>query len=138
MNFHSVLALVTLDTGSPAFRATGPAESLRLTAEWDLPNEFGLSVMPGIASQRNDEGQRYTSGILGVVLDKSWTERFRTFVGYSAQQIARARDGGSVLTFDTGAAWLLTKAVQLDTAVSRGLNKTTPDWSWTAGVSFKY
>jgi hypothetical protein len=133
-----VLAHVDLDTGSRAFRASGKGGSLRLAAEWELPDEFSLGVMPGVAWQHNDDGERYTSAIFGLVLGKSWTEQFRTFVEYSAPQIARSRNGGSVTTFDIGAAYLLTDTVQVDTALSRGLNKNTPDWSWTVGLSVKF
>lgn len=133
-----VLAHVDLDSGSGPFRAPGKGGSLRLAAEWDLPGDYALGVMPGLASQRNDAGARFSSGIFGIVLGRAWSERLRTFVEYSAPRIARAHDGGSLTTFDLGAAWLLSDAAQLDTALSRGLNRTTPDWSWSAGFSIKF
>ncbi|MRW87376.1 transporter [Pseudoduganella sp. FT26W] len=133
-----VLAHVDLDSGSSAFRAKGKGGSLRLAAEWDLPDDFGLGVMPGIAWQHDDNGERYTSGIFGIVLGKELNERSRVFVEYSAPQIARGRHGGSQTTFDVGVSYLLTDLVQVDTALSRGLNKNTPDWSWTAGLSIKF
>lgn len=133
-----VLAHVDLDSGSSAFRAAGKGGSLRLAAEWELSDDLALGVMPGIAWQRDDNGARYTSGILGIVLGKEWTDRLRTFIEYSAPQIARGRHGGSVTTFDIGAAYLLSDSVQIDTALSRGLNRNTPDWSWTAGLSIKF
>ena len=133
-----ILAHADLDTGSSAFRAAGKGGSLRLAAEWELANDFALGVMPGVAWQRDDDGGRYTSAIFGIVLGKGWTDRFRTFVEYSAPQIAKGRNGGSVTTFDVGAAYLMADSVQLDTAVSRGLNRNTPDWSWTVGLSIKF
>jgi hypothetical protein len=133
-----VLAHVDLDTGSGPFRAGGKGGSLRLAAEWELADDVALGVMPGLAWQANDNGGRYTSGIFGIVLGKGWDARFRTFIEYSAQQIAHARDGGSVSTVDIGAAYLLTNTVQLDTALSRGLNHRTPDWSFTVGLSMKF
>jgi hypothetical protein len=133
-----VLAHLDLDTGSVSFRAPGKGGSLRLAAEWELPDEFALGVMPGIAWQAGDDGKRHAAGIFGIVLGKSWTERWRTFIEYSAPQIATARNGGSVTTFDIGTAYLLTDTVQIDTALSRGLNQRTPDWSWTIGLSAKF
>lgn len=133
-----VLAHIDFDSGSGPFRAQGKGGSLRLAAEWELPDEFSLGVMPGVAWQHDDDGRRYSSGIFGIVLGKSWTERWRTFIEYSAPQIARASHGGSVQTFDIGTAYLLTDTVQIDTALSRGLNHTTPDWSWTVGFSVKF
>lgn len=133
-----ILAHADLDTGSAPFRAAGKGGSLRLAAEWELPDEFSLGVMPGLATQRGDDGGRYTSAIFGVVLGKGWTDRFRTFVEYSAPQIARARNGGSITTFDVGCAYLVADNMQVDAAVSRALNKNTPDWSWTVGFSIKF
>ncbi|MRW94307.1 transporter [Duganella sp. FT80W] len=133
-----ILAHVDLDSGSGPFRAAGRGGSLRLAAEWELPDEMGLGIMPGIAWQHNDNGERYTSGIFGIVLGKNWSERCRTFIEYSAPQIARSGNGGMVTTFDVGASYLLTDTMQVDTALSRGLNKNTPDWSWTVGLSLKF
>lgn len=133
-----VLAHVDLNSGSGSFRAPGNGGSLRLAAEWELPNDFGLGVMPGVAWQHKDNGERYTSGIFGIVLGKEWNERFRTFIEYSAPQIAKGSNGGSLSTFDLGAAYLLSDTVQVDTALSRGLNRNTPDWSWTVGLSIKF
>jgi hypothetical protein len=133
-----MLAHVDMDTGSAAFRATGKGGSLRAAAEWELPNEFSLGVMPGLAWLPNDQGHRDATAIFAVVLGKEWSDKLRTFVEYSAQRIAHARDGGSINTFDTGVSYLLTKTVQVDAALSRGLNDRTPDWSWTVGLSKKF
>jgi len=42
------------------------------------------------------------------------------------------------LTFDAGMAYLLADNMQLDMAVTRGLNKTSPDLGWTIGFSAKF
>ncbi|SEO58159.1 Putative MetA-pathway of phenol degradation [Duganella sp. CF517] len=133
-----VLAHVDLDTGSAPFRAQGNGGSLRLAAEWEFADDWSLGVMPGLAWLPNDNGDRHTTGIFGIVVGKGWTERLRTFVEYSDEKIARARDGGTISTLDVGAAYLLSKTVQIDTALSRGLNSRTPDWSWTVGLSMKF
>ncbi|WP_363503517.1 transporter [Burkholderia sp. LMU1-1-1.1] len=133
-----VLAHVDLDTGSAPFRAQGKGGSLRLAAEWEFADDWSLGVMPGLAWLPNDNGDRHATGIFGIVLGKGWTDQLRTFVEYSDEKIARARDGGTISTLDVGAAYLLTKTVQLDTALSRGLNSRTPDWSWTVGLSMKF
>jgi hypothetical protein len=133
-----LLAHVDLDTGSAPFRAPGKGGSLRLAAEWEFADDWSLGVMPGLAWLPNDNGDRHTTGIFGIVVGKGWTDALRTFVEYSDQRIARARDGGTVSTFDVGVAYLLTNSVQIDTALSRGLNSRTPDWSWTVGLSMKF
>ena len=133
-----LLAHVDLDTGSAPFRAQGKGGSLRLAAEWELANDFSLGVMPGLAWLPNDNGDRHATGVFGIVVGKGWTDQLRTFVEYSDEKIARARDGGTISTLDVGAAYLLSNTVQIDTALSRGLNHRTPDWSWTVGLSMKF
>jgi hypothetical protein len=108
-----------------------------MVAEWELPHDMSLGVMPGLASETNDTGGRYASGIFGIVLGKEWNDRFRTFAEFSAPAIARARNGGTEANADIGAAWLLNKNVQVDTALSRGLNRRTPDFTWTVGLSVR-
>ncbi|UGQ44924.1 transporter [Massilia endophytica] len=126
-----------LDSGSSAFRGQGVRPSLRLAAEWELPDDYSLGIMPGLIWDKNDTGKRAVNGIFGIVVGKSWTDSFRTFVELSAPQIAKARNGGSQYTFDLGGAWLLSKNCQLDAAWSRGLNRNTPDNAFTIGISIK-
>ena len=133
-----VLAHLDLDSGSSQFRGDGKRPSVRVAAEWELPNNMSLGVMPGIVYDRNAAGERYVAGIFGVVLGKSWTDRTRTFIEVAAPQIARGKNGGTVATFDVGAAYLLSDSWQIDTALSRGLNQHTADLSWTIGLSAKF
>ena len=132
-----VLVHADLATGSKTFRGQGVRPSLRLVGEWELPADFALGIMPGIASQTGTDGKRFMAGIFGIVLGKAWNDKFRSFVELSAPQIARGRDGGSTLTIDAGVAWLMGENIQVDTALARGLNRNTPDLSWTVGLSFK-
>jgi len=138
-NWPSVglLAHADLDSGSAPFRGAGVRPSLRLAAEWELADDFGLGLMPGLIYDKDAAGQRYVGAIFGIVLGKTWHERLRAFVELAAPQLARASHGGSVSTFDTGLAYLLTPTCQIDSAIARGLNHNTPDWSWTVGLSVK-
>lgn len=133
-----LLAHLDLASGSPAFRGDGIRPSLRLAAEWELPGEMSLGLMPGVIFDKDDEGRRFTGGIFGVVLGKSWTDHFRTFVEVSMPQITRPRHGGVQTSLDIGAAYLISKQVQVDTALSRGLTNNTYDLSWTVGLSIKF
>lgn len=126
------------NTGSAAFRGQGWRPSLRLTAEWALPGDHSLGVMPGLFLDRDDQGRRYTGGILAAVLGKSFNDRLRGFVEVAGQQLTTSRHGGSVVTFDVGAAYLLSPNLQIDTAVSRGLTRHTPDLGWTVGLSLRH
>ena len=129
---------VDVDSGSAAFRGPGLRPSVRMVAEWELAGGYSVGVMPGLYSDRNDEGQHYVGGIFAVVLGKSLTDKLRGFVELSGQQLAARKNGGNLLTFDTGLAYLLSNELQVDVALSRGLNKTSPDFSWTVGLSAKF
>jgi hypothetical protein len=127
-----------LDSGSAPFQGNGIRPSLRLVTEWELPNDFSLGVMPGIIYDKTDDGQRFYNGVFGVVLGKAWNTRFRTFVEIAAPQIASAKYGGSMATFDVGAAYLLSNLCQIDLAYYRGINENAPDSRWSIGLSKKF
>ena len=132
-----VLLHAELPSGSRAFRGSGVRPSLRVAGEWELPSGMSLGVMPGLGRERDDEGRRYTYGVLGVVLGKEVNERLRGFAEVALPQIARGRHGGTQASFDVGAAYLLSKSCQVDAMFSRGLNNRTTDTAFTIGLSFR-
>lgn len=134
----ALLVHADLDSGSRAYRGQGTRPSVRLVAEWELANEWSVGVMPGVYQDRNEDGKRYTGLIMAAVVGKGLTDEWRVFGGVAAQQWTSTRNGGKVVTLDVGTAYLLTNNVQVDFAVSRGLNRTTPDWGWTVGLSAKF
>jgi hypothetical protein len=125
-------------TGARAFRGQGTRPSLRMVAEWELPQGWSVGAMPGVFSDKNDNGERYTAGLLALVLGKDFTSQWRGFVEYSAEQIAAVRHGGNVTSWDTGVAYLVNKDVQLDFSISRGISKSAVDASWGVGLSVRY
>ena len=133
----AVLLHVDLASGSRAYRGYGARPSLRAVAEWDLPGDTSLGVMPGLFFDRNEQ-HRFTSGIFAVTYGKQWTARSHSFVEVAGQQLAHSIDGGSIVTYDAGWAYLLTRDGQVDLAVSRGANDNTPDWSYGAGLSWRF
>ena len=129
---------VDVDSGSAAFRGQGLRPSLRVAAEWDLPGDVGLGVMPGMFLDRNAAGERYIGAIFASVVSKSLTERLRGFVEVAASQLASAHNGGNMVTFDTGLAYLIGNDMQVDVAMARGLSKAAPDFAWTVGWSVRF
>ncbi len=125
-------------TGSAAFRGAGLRPSLRAAIEWDLPQEFSLGLMPGVYVDRNDAGQRFAGGIFAVTLGKEWSPRWHSFLELAGQQLASKANGGSVVTLDTGLAFVATPTLQFDVEVSRGLTSAAPDLESGVGVSIKF
>jgi hypothetical protein len=126
------------DTGSSAFRGQGIRPSLRFVGEWELAHEMSVGVMPGLVLDRNAAGGRFVAGILAITLGKGWTPAWRSFVELAGQQIASKRNGGSVVTFDAGATYLVNDSLQLDVSLSRGLTRESPDFAWGVGASFRF
>jgi hypothetical protein len=127
-----------LDSGSQPFRGHGVRPSVRMVAEWELPHDLTLGVMPGLLRDTNEDGRHFTAGIFAVTFGQGWTDNFRTFVEVAGQQLTSKKNGGSVVTYDAGMAYLLSPTMQIDTAVSIGANHHTPDRLWTVGFSVKF
>jgi hypothetical protein len=132
--------LLHFDTasGSAAFRGNGVRPSLRMAAEWDLPGDLSLGVMPGVMFDKEANGERFTSGIFAVALDREWNKQVHTFVELAVPQMASNEHGGNQATFDVGGTYLVAKDLQLDIGFFRGLNKNTPSLSWTVGLTAKF
>lgn len=127
------LAHVDVDSGAATQRGQGLRPSLRLVAEWELPHEMSIGVTPGVALDHR------ATGTLAVTLGKTWSSAWRSFVELSHQPPAAARRGsGSNLTLDAGMSYLVRPDVQLDVALSRGMDDRTPDLQWGVGLSVRY
>lgn len=132
-----VLLHAALPSGSRELRGHGLRPSLRLVAEWDLPHDLSLGLMPGLGIDSDDGGARYGYGIVAAALTKAFDERLHGFVELAAPQIARATHGGTQSSFDAGLTWLLNKDSQLDVQLMHGLNRRTPDLSLGFGLSVR-
>jgi hypothetical protein len=115
------LADVDSTTGSPAFRGRSFRPSLRATAQWTLPQDMTLGVMPGLYRDRGDDGRRYVAGVMAVTLGKAWTPRLQSFVEVAAQRQTREQRDSSLLDIDTGLAYSTSRTLQYAFVVSRSL-----------------
>jgi outer membrane putative beta-barrel porin/alpha-amylase len=117
---------VEMPTGTDGMRGRGARPSLRSVIGWNFSYDVTLGVMPGVKYEARADGHRYGSGILGIVLGKRWSDRFRTFVEASAPQIATSANGGIILFKDVGAAYLITNAWQIGGRIGWAANNNTP------------
>lgn len=132
-----LLGSVGLPTGSSALRARGLLPQVVLLAEWELPKGWSLGVSPGVGRDLDDNGARYSYGILAASLGKKITERAAGFFEVAAPQIASASHGGNRTQVDAGVSWLVNKNCQVDAMVVHGLNRHTPDLSLAFGLSVR-
>ena len=116
------LADVETTMGSPAFRDRNFRPSLRATAQWELPRQLTLGVMPGVYRDRGDDGRHFAAGVLAVTLGKAWTPRLQGFVELAGQCLSRSQADASLLNIDTGVAFVASKTLQVDMVVSRSLS----------------
>jgi hypothetical protein len=128
----------TMPSGSRAFRGRGVRPAVIGAFEWDLPNEMALGANAGLAYDNSDTGGRFFSGTLGVGLSKHLTDRLTIAAEIVAQQIARKQYGGNVAVADVGMTYLLTKSVQVDALVGRGLTNESPKYLFTVGISARF
>lgn len=133
-----VLLHADLDSGSSDFRGDGVRPSLRVVAEWELGDRMSLGIMPGVISDKDDQGERFTAGIMGAVVGYSINDCSRVFAEVAAEQIAAESHGGDVVNFNIGTAHLLSDDAQVDLAASFGLTDETPEWALTVGYSVRF
>jgi hypothetical protein len=129
---------VAFPTGSTAFRGDGARPQLRAVAEWDLPHDFSVGVMPGLTLDRRDDGHRFLSGLLAVTVGHDLGQGWHAFGEVAARRIASSPNGGSQVTLDTGLAWAVSPDVQFDVAFAHGLVDASPRLEADAGVSIRF
>jgi hypothetical protein len=112
--------------------------SVRFVAEWDLPGEISVGVMPGLVLDRDAGGRRYAAGIAAITASKAFGDRWHGYLELAGQHLASARHGGSVVSVDFGGTCLVTDAVQLDLGFAVGATHQTPDLAWTLGLSVRF
>jgi hypothetical protein len=123
-----------LPTGSDDFQGDGARPSLRLSAEWELPGDWGIGLMPGVLYDRSGD-ERFWSGLFGAVVGKGLTDSLRAFAEIAFEQIAKNQYGGNVGFVDFGATFLLNPRWQLDAAALVGITDQAVDHGFTLGLS---
>ncbi len=113
-------------SGTGQFKGRGVSPSLRTVITWELPHDLSLGFMPGIRYGSIADGKRYASAINGLVLNKQWTGKLRTFVENAVPRIAHAADGGVEMSWDVGAAYLVTNDWQIGMRAGVAANRNTP------------
>jgi len=125
-----------IPSGSTDERGDGVRPSVRGIAEWELDHSLSIGVMTGATFDRS-QTHRFWSGLFATSLEAGLTANLHGFAEIAGQQFAHANDGGVLASFDTGLTYLLTKSMQLDCAIFRGLNRNTPNWNLGAGFSVR-
>jgi hypothetical protein len=134
----AILAHADLATGSRAFRGQGTRPSLRLTAEWDLPDNFSMGVIGGVARDSDDNGAKYSAGVLGVTAGFAASDKLHLYTELAGARLAKAVHGGNDVSVGAGATWLLSPDWQADFGVNKGISRQSANTALTAGLSTRF
>jgi hypothetical protein len=133
-----VIARLFVPSGSGDSRQSRFSGDVRLAADMDLSDKWQLNPNLGAAIYRDDSGRQFTTALAAVTLQYSVNDRVLPFVDFGSQSREAHGAGGSLL-LDGGIAWIVRPNTQLDVAIARGVSgRTSPDFSWTAGVSRRF
>jgi hypothetical protein len=127
-----------MPSGTGELRGIGVRPSLRAVITWDLRRDWSFGLMPGIRQIADADGNRATSGVIGAVLGKRLSAKLRVFAELAAPQIAHARDGGVVLLWDAGIAYLIANDWQIGGRVGIGANRNTPNTTVLFAVAGRF
>jgi hypothetical protein len=135
---YGVIVGATLASGSAEFKGNGTRPSVLLPIVWNLPNGMSLGIMPGVYFDKNSENKRFTSTQLGVVLSKSFNEKWGGYVEWAAPQITSAKNGGNITVMDAGVNYLISNDLMLDFSVLKGISKKSPSVQVGLGLSMRF
>lgn len=133
-----VIARLVAPSGSGGFRSRRTTGDLRLAADWDFAPQWSLNPNIGIRRAEDEDGRAYSAGILAATVGYNPTEALNVFVDAGLQSPER-KGGGSSVIVDVGVAYLLTRDVQLDLSVGKGVRgMTSPRAFVSAGISTRF
>jgi len=123
------------DRGSTVIR-----RSLRLTAQWDRPEDFSLGVTQGVQVGGGTAYDHYATGVTASLFDTppSPFAHWSTFVELTGEHLALGDLAqNSAATVNAGAAFKATSSTDLQLSVSRGLAPAATTQS-NVGLSVKF
>ena len=133
-----LIARLVPPSGSGSFRSRRTTGDLRLAADWDFAPQWSLNPNIGIRRAEGEDGRAYSAGILAATVGYNPTEALNVFVDAGLQSPER-KGGGSSVILDVGVAYLLTRDVQLDLSVGKGVRgMTSPRAFVSAGISTRF
>jgi len=127
-----------LPTGEAPFRGRGVRPQLHATLSWDLPEQWDVGLMPGVEVDDDDQGQRFTYGVLGLVVGRHLTEKLRLFGEFSGERLTSAGHGGSVAEWDAGASYLLGTETLVGFRTAVGVNRSSPARSLVLEIAHRF
>jgi hypothetical protein len=133
-------AQADLSTGAAPDRGSSVVrKSLRVTAQWDRPQDLSFGLSQGVQVGGGTAYQHYATGVRANILDTAQsTQRWSSFVELSGEHLALTNlaDNTSA-TVQAGASWRASSSTELQMSVSRCLSPTA-DMQSNVGLSMHF
>lgn len=108
-------------TGAPPARVGAVRRSLRLSAQWDDPEDFSIGVTPGVERTGGTFFEHYVAGLEASTVDKTQPARWHSFVEVSGEKLAPNNlIENATATVRAGATYSASSTTQFDVSVTRG------------------
>lgn len=135
----ALLGGLTLPTGAEGFSSERYEPSFRFAFSHTLTERVGLAYNLGMAWETfvEADGGRDAESFFQytVAVGMDLTERVGAFAEIFGD-VPMSAPGGSAHSVDAGLTYMLTDAIQLDTAAGLGISTEADDWFVTFGVSY--
>ncbi len=121
----------------PAPRAT-VRRSLRITAQWDTPEDLTIGFTPGVEHVGGSLFEHHVTGLQASTVDRTQAARWRSFIEVSGEKLGSSSLlDNSTAQVHAGATYSASNSTQLDVSVSRG---TTPlsDFQSAIGLQVQF
>jgi hypothetical protein len=136
----SLAALIqaTFPSGSSQIKSNGVRPEFQLIGEWRLPNATSIGGVAGMRSDVDVNDNRYPTGVLGMNLNHTWSERFDTYAEFTGREIRTAQYGGKNMVWGLGGAWHALPSTQINASVGWGLKDNDTDTAWAIGITQRF
>jgi hypothetical protein len=125
-------------SGAPAPRAGNVRRSLRVTAQWDTPEDLKIGFTPGVERGGGMIFEHYVAGLQASTVDKTQAVRWRSFVEVSGEKLAPNNIiDNCTAQVHAGASYLPTSSTSLDISVTRG-TMAVSDLQSSVGLSVHF
>jgi hypothetical protein len=125
-------------SGAPPARAGNVRRSLRVTAQWDTPEDLTIGFTPGVQRGGGMALEHYVAGLQATTVDKTQAVRWRSFVEVSGEKLTPSNIiDNFTAQVHAGATYLASQWTQLDVSVTRGTTATS-DLQSSVGLSVHF
>ena len=112
--------------------------SLRITAQWDNPEDLTIGFTPGVEHATGGLFQHHVTGLQASTVDTTQAARWHSFIEVSGEKLAPGNlIENATAQVNAGATYSASNSTQLDVSVSRGTTQL-PDLRSSIGLQVHF